>query len=344
MAEISGGKIYAVQTRRGLKICGFCGLLALAAAAPAYAATDSAERAPAEAAPLQVVASIKPLQSLAAAVMQGAGAPALIVRGEGSAHGYQLRPQDAKNLSKADVVFWDGPKMETFLIKPLQTLSPKAEIIALSTAPQVKLLPLRTESAFEPHTHGHETGEEARAAAAPAKGESADMHFWLDPQNAQAAVNNIAAVLAQKDPGRAALYQANAKAYNLRLQQLENRLNIQLAPVRGRPFIVFHDAYQYFEHRFAMPAAGAITVNPEQAPGAKRLRVIRTKIENLQAACVFSEPQFEPRLVRVLIEGTKAHKGTLDPLGGSLAEGPNQYIELMQNLADNLKSCLSQKS
>jgi len=325
----------AARRLNRLRQWSFAGLLALAAM-PAAAA---------EPAPLRVAASIKPLQSLVAAVMQGAGAPALIVQGEGSAHGYQLRPQDAENLSRAQIIFWDGPQMETFLIKPLQVLSPKAKIIALSAAPGIKLLPLRAGGAFEPHQHDSQHEEiiaNSAAGGGKIRGE-ADMHFWLDPQNAAAAIEDIATVLAQQDSARAALYQANAKAYILRLRQLEQRLNAELAPVRGRPFIVFHDAYQYFERRFAMPAAGSITVNPEQAPGARRLRAIRAKIAELQAVCVFSEPQFEPRLVQVLTDGTKARTGALDPLGSSLAAGPNQYIQLLQNLADNLTACLSKE-
>lgn len=300
---------------------------------------------------LKVVVSLKPLHSLVSAVMQDAGAPQLIVQGAGSEHGYQLRPQDAKNLGQADIVFWAGPQMEQFLQKPLQNLSPKAEIIALAEAPGVMLLPARAGGSFEPHDHSHgiAAGAEARTAT--------DWHFWLDPQNAKAAVAAIEQALAAKDPTRAALYHKNAEAYRQRLDRLTAAVAAECAPLRGRPFIVFHDAYQYFERRFDMPAIGSVTVNPEQAPGARRVALLRAKIAALSAAarqgqngfsaakapllCVFSEPQFEPKLAQVLVEGTNAKTGELDPLGIALPSGPGQYIALIQNLADSLKHCLS---
>ncbi|KAA6206381.1 MAG: zinc ABC transporter substrate-binding protein [Candidatus Tokpelaia sp.] len=313
---------------------GFTGFL------PAFAGLPGSE-APAVKKPPKIAVSIKPLHSLVSAVAQNIAEPALIMQGSGSEHGYALRPQDAENLSTADIVFWAGPQMETFLQKPLQNLSPQAEIIALATAPGIELLPMRRGGVFvvPDSEKGHsyrERGEE----------QGADLHFWLDPQNAKAAVTYIDRILSQKDPARAALYHSNAENYRRRLDRLIGRVNEELAPVRGRPFIVFHDAYQYFERRFAMPAMGAITVNPEQAPGARRVAAMRARIVKFagkaQAGfCIFSEPQFEPRLVRTISEGTKARTGVLDPLGSNLLPGPEQYPALIQNLADSLTQCLS---
>jgi len=281
----------------------------------------------------RVVVSIKPLQSLVAAVMQGAGEPALIVQGGGSPHGYQLHPQDAESLSKAQIIFWDGPQMEVFLRKPLRVLSPKAQIIALSQAPGVILLPLRAGGLFEADN------DEPKSAS----GQNMDMHFWLDPQNAKQAVFYIAAILAKADPNHENLYQSNAKAYAEKLDALTNHILDELAPVRGRPFIVFHDAYHYFEKRFGVNAIGSVTVDPEQLPGARRLAEIRNKIKESHSVCVFSEPQFQPRLVQMLTAGANAKTGVLDPLGSALPSGPNLYLTLIQNLADNLKTCLSDK-
>lgn len=307
-------------------------------------ALPAASAAAKDAPPPRVAVSIKPLQSLAAAVMQGAGQPELIVQGAGSEHGYQLRPRDAKILSRAEIIFWAGPQMEVFLQKPLQVLAPQAEIIALADAPHMVLWPLRAGGAFEPHEHDHDAADGAEAHEEHSHNHSAeeeDLHFWLDPRNAAAAVFAIADTLARKDPARAALYRRNAEAYAARLNALTAAVQAELAPVRGRPFIVFHDAYQYFERRFAVFAAGSVTVNPEQAPGAKRLAQIRAKITALPAVCIFSEPQFPPRLVQTLTADTKARTGVLDPLGSDLPSGPDQYITLIQNLTDNLTACLS---
>jgi len=324
--------------RSGLKP-GFAVLLLLAGLVPAIASAPGGGGA---ARPPEIAVSIKPLHALVSAVMGNIGAPALIVQGSGSEHGYALRPQDAANLSKADIIFWAGPQMEVFLQKPLQNLSPKAEIIALSAAPGVRLLPARAGGAFalSPGDEGHSPAKTGAAAGT-------DWHFWLDPDNAAAAVAYIAVILAQRDPARAALYHRNAASYRQSLKALAGRIETELAPLRGRPFIVFHDAYQYFERRFAIPALGAVTVNPEQTPGARRVAAIRARIMRLSAGetpaglCVFSEPQFEPRLVQTLIDGTKARSGVLDPLGSRLPPGPQQYPALIQDLADSLQQCLS---
>ncbi|AQS41540.1 MAG: Zinc ABC transporter periplasmic zinc-binding protein [Candidatus Tokpelaia hoelldobleri] len=278
-----------------------------------------------------VAVSIKPLHSLAAAVMQGMGEPALIVEGTGSEHGYQLRPKDARLLAGADIVFWAGEEMEGFLVKPLESLAARARQVALSQAPGVQLLDMRADGDFETHTH-RETHNHHK-----------DLHFWLDPQNAKAAVAQIAAVLAQADPANAARYSHNARAYNARLDALTADIARELAPVRGRPFIVFHDAYQYFERRFDIMAAGSVTLDPEHGVGAKRLAQVRRKVKTAGPVCVFSEPQFEPRLVMTVIEGTEAQTGVLDPLGADIAAGAGQYPALVRNLAASLKNCLSRE-
>jgi len=313
---------------------GFTGFL------PAFAGLPGGS-APAVTKPPKVAVSIKPLHSLVSAVTQNIAEPALIVQGSGSEHGYALRPQDAENLSMADIVFWAGPQMEAFLQKPLQNLSPNAEIIALATAPGIELLPMRRGGVFAVPNSAHHDYDAAAGKSAPA-----DLHFWLDPQNAKAAVTYIDRILSQKDPARADLYHSNAENYRRQLDRLINRVNEELAPVRGRPFIVFHDAYQYFERRFAMPAMGAITINPEQAPGARRVAAIRAEIAEFAGKaqtgfCIFSEPQFESRLVQTISEGTKARTGALDPLGSTLLPGPGQYLALIRNLADSLTQCLS---
>ena len=296
-----------------------------------------------------VAVSIKPLHSLVSAVMQGVATPQLIVAGAGSEHSYSLKPSDARTLQNAKLIFWAGPSMETFLERPLESLGADAKIIALSESPGLKRLKMREGGAFELHDHAadpHDHADEADGHVhTTTEGEAHDhdeydLHFWLDPDNGIVLVRNIAAILAESDPANAEKYKANAENYVQRLQTLTAKISSELQPVQNKPFIVFHDAYQYFEHRFDLQAAGSITVSPEKAPGAARLQAIRDKIKSLGATCVFSEPQFESKLVRSVLDGTEAKTGVLDPLGAELADGPDLYPQLIENLALSLKNCL----
>jgi zinc transport system substrate-binding protein len=167
------------------------------------------------------------------------------------------------------------------------------------------------------------------------------MHIWLDPINAKAMVSAIAAALGDADPGRAAVYAANAERLRARLDRLDAELAADLAPVAGRRYVVFHDAYRYFEKRYRLSPAGAITVNPARQPGARTVRAIRSRIIDLGAVCVFGEPQFEPALVATVIEGTPARPAVLDPLGADLEPGVDAYFTLMRNLAKSLVGCLT---
>ncbi|MGB1900845.1 MAG: zinc ABC transporter substrate-binding protein, partial [Candidatus Puniceispirillaceae bacterium] len=171
-----------------------------------------------------------------------------------------------------------------------------------------------------------------------------DPHVWLDPINAKAIVHEIEEALVKADPKNAKEYGANADRIAGELDQLVKELRAQFQPVQQKGFIVFHDAYQYFEQRFGVSAIGSITVSPEVMPGAERVSELRNKIRDLKATCIFSEPQFEPKLVRTLVEGTGARAGVLDPLGASLTKGPNLYFQLVREMARSLKECLSAKS
>ena len=172
-------------------------------------------------------------------------------------------------------------------------------------------------------------------------GDERDAHIWLDPENAKALAHEIAEALGEADPANAARYEANADVLSKRIDGLSAELHQTLEPVHERPFIVFHDAYQHFERRFDLNAAGSITVSPEVIPGAERVADIRHKVEELGATCVFSEPQFTPRLVTVVTEGTAAKSGVLDPLGTGIPDGPELYFTLMRNMATSMRACLT---
>lgn len=364
---------------------------ALIAVSPATALAD-----------VNVVASIKPVHSLVAAVMEGVGEPGLIVEGAGSPHTYAMKPSQAQMLEDANLVFWVGPGIETFLEKPLETIGTSATAVELMDASDLVKLPIREGGTFEAHDHGHggedgdheDHGTEAAAAgeheghrdghgheeaghdghshdhgheeAAETghahdhghdHGETAEAghdhhhgegefntHIWLDPVNAKAMMHEIEEALVAADPDNAATYEANAEAEMARLDTLISEVSAELKPLKDKSFIVFHDAYPYFENRFGVTAAGSITVSPEVVPGAQRIGEIREKVEELGATCVFAEPQFEPKLIATVTEGTEARSGVLDPLGATLEEGPDLYFELIRNMAGSMKDCLAQSS
>jgi zinc transport system substrate-binding protein len=286
-----------------------------------------------------VVASTKPVHSLVAAVMEGVAEPTLIVKGAASPHTYSLRPSDASALENADIVFWTGHGLELFLADALETLSTKAQTVELAKADGIELLPMREGGAFEAHKHEGEDHGDHDHDHAHEEGEG-DMHFWLDPENARLMVAEISRVLTAADPENAATYAANALSVNSGLAALETEIGATLEPVKGKPFVVFHDAYQYFEKRFGLDVVGTITVSPETMPGAARVEQLRGKLGELGASCVFAEPNFEPAIVRTIIEGTSAKAGTLDPEGSALTEGPGLYGELLRGLAAGLVDCL----
>jgi zinc transport system substrate-binding protein len=308
---------------------------------------------PLSAEPLNVVVTILPIHSLAASVMEGVGEPRLLVKGAMSEHTYSMRPSDARALASADVIIRVSEHLETFLNKPIASLSKKTKVATLAEIPGIKLLPPREGGAFETHeheehaSHGHEHGKKAGTAKeASAKREHGgeeeyDPHLWLDTGNAGLIADHIAEVLGQARPEHAAAMKANAAKLKERLAALDAELKASAASLKDARFIVFHDAYQYFEARYGLAATGSITVSPERQPGAARLKAIRAKIAEAASACVFSEPQFEPKLVSRLVEGTKAKTGVLDGLGANLPEGPEQYFTMMRNLAASLKSCLA---
>ncbi|TAU53809.1 zinc ABC transporter substrate-binding protein [Rhizobium leguminosarum] len=320
---------------------------ALAIPALLFASTMQAADAPV------VVTSIKPIHSLVSAIMQGVGEPELIVDGAASPHTYNLKPSNARALQEAKVIFWVGPGLEAFLEKPLQALGRDASIAALDDAPGLVKLPFREGGAFEPHDdapeHESASGQhQADAAHNADPGHDSDhdhgtfdTHLWLDPMNAKAMAAMITTTLVAADPANALTYQGNAKALDDRLDALDAEIKGVVAPVKGKPFIVFHDAYQYFEHRYGIRVAGSITVSPETIPGAERVSEIHRKVGELGATCVFAEPQFEPRLVNVVIEGTRAKSGVLDPEAATLKAGPDLYFTLMRGIANSMKDCLS---
>ena len=459
---------------------------------------------------VKVIASIKPVHSLVAAVMEGVGNPELLVEGAGSPHTYSLKPSQANKLQEADLVFWMSHDLEAFLENSIESIAKNAKAVSLMDAHDLIKLNFREGGAFDAHDHddhddhghddhddhghddhkdhkdhddhGHgdhafewagvfelsagtykwsfakvdgayadpamkmaivasnhiEDSEEAAEAMLESEDTNSsvnndvlrvsdkaytlnfddtkdmtiftvkiekdgaytfftehmpfefeasehffkdlagmnvepiaqepdmghhddhhsehahkghddhddhghhgtDPHVWLDPVNAKAMIHEIEEALIEADPANASAYEANAKAMMSKVDNLVAEIDAELQPVKGRGYVVFHDAYQYFENRFGVSAVGSITVSPEVLPGAERVAELREKVRNLDATCVFSEPQFEPKLVMTITENTNAGTGVLDPLGASIDDGPELYFTLIRNMAKSLKDCL----
>jgi zinc transport system substrate-binding protein len=315
---------------------------------------------------VKVVASIKPVHSLVSAVMEGVAKPNLLVEGAASPHTYSLKPSQAKQLQDADIVFWMSHDLEAFLENSIENIAQKAVSVPLIESHNLTKLNFREGGAFAAHghddhddkhdddhgdkhddDHGDKHDDDHDDKHDDDHGDKhdddhgeMDPHVWLDPQNAKALVHEIEEQLAKIDPKNAEIYEANASIIMKKLDNLTNEIDVDLSPVRGRGYVVFHDAYQYFEKRFGVSAIGSITVSPEVMPGAERVRELQEKVRELDATCVFSEPQFQPKLVATVTENTNAGTGVLDPLGASLEDGPELYFKLIRNMANSLKGCL----
>lgn len=317
----------------------------------------SAAAAPAWAAP-KVVVSIQPIHALVAGVMAGVDEPALLVPPGVSPHGFQFRPSDAAALQVADLVVWVGEGLETFLVKPIDSLSDEDSVLELMEARDVTLLDSREGGAWEPHDHGHGAGEdhahehEHEDDEAHEHGEDhahgheeVDPHIWLSPANARAIVAAVAERLSRIDAAHASTYAANAQELTLRLGELDSELRTTLAPARDKPFIVFHDAFQYFEQAFGLSGVGSITLTPDRPPSARRLAELQQRIADQGAVCVFGEPQTRTQLVDTIVAGTSARTGQLDAEGSSaLPAGPDGYFTLMRDNAAALVGCLTKGS
>lgn len=299
----------------------------LAAAMSAWISAGAAQ------AELRVVATIKPIHSLVASVMEGIGEPYLIVKGAASPHTFALKPSDAAALQSAQVIFRVGGSIERFLDAAIKNGNASADIVAMSDLPDVRLLPNRTGKAWGRSKHSHHGHKHQDK-------ESVDPHIWLDPHNAIQMVGAIARALGLAEPSRMFDFARNAAAVAARLKELQQTTKTTLKPVGNKPFMVFHDAFQYFENAFDVRAIGAISLGGSRAAGARRIKVLQRQLAKRQVLCVFAEPQFEPRLISTLIENTPVRRGILDPIGAGIKPGPDAYFQIMQSNANALVSCL----
>ena len=284
---------------------------------------------------ISVVTSIKPLHSLTSYIMEGVGEPELIIDGVASPHNFQIKPSHAKMLQNADLVIWIGEDLESFLPTALKSIPKDAVVFELLDQSGLKKLKFREKNIFEGHDdhakkeddhddHGHGHG-------------SFDPHIWLDPANAKVIVKKITNQLSKIDKDNASKYKANSKKVIKDLdgliKEVKNEIN------KDASFVVFHDAYQYFEKRFGLSVIGALTVNPDVMPGAEQLSEIREVIEHEKAKCIFSEPQFNPNIINSIASDTGVKTGVLDPLGANIDKGKNMYFDLIKDMSNSLRGC-----
>ena len=278
----------------------------------------------------EIVASVKPLHSLVSAVTQGAHTVSLLIEGSMSPHNFALKPSHAKLLNNAKVVFYIDNQLESALKRTVIGLPTSIRVVTVSKTKQLNLLPARSGGNWEEDGHDHHHHDHG----------SNDVHFWLDPNNAIQIVKGIVRELSIVYPKNINLYKKNAKNIIKQIKSTDLSIKSMLVPIKDKPYIVFHDAYQYFEKAYGLNAVGSIMLDPELPPSAKRIIQIRSKIKSTNASCVFKEPQFRAKIVNTVIEDTNAQVGTLDPLGADLTSGPNMYLELLKSIASNLKTCL----
>ena len=307
---------------------------------------------------VKVVTSIKPIHSLASYLMDGVGKPDLIVDGYASPHGFALKPSHAKMLQNADLIFWVGEDLESFLEKPLKSIAKKAEKIELMEIKGLNKLKFRERNIFDEHDdhghddhakkeddhddHGHdedghkEDDHDDHGHEGHAHGEH-DPHIWLDPMNAKVILEEMTEHLIENDQANASKYKANLKKAHKDLDKLTKKVKSELN--KDFKSIVFHDAYQYFEKRFDVNVLGAFTVNTDVMPGAEQLAEIREIIEHDKVSCVFSEPQFNPDIINAVAKDMNISTGVLDPLGATLNPGKDLYFDLISNMSKSFKGC-----
>ena len=293
---------------------------------------------------VKVVTSIKPIHSLVSYVMDGIGKPDLIVDGHNSPHSFSLKPSHAKMLENADLVIWIGEDLEAFLEKPLDTIAKKAKNIEVMDLKGIQKLKFREKNIFENHDdhkekddhNGHDDHKEKDDHKGHAHGKY-DPHVWLDPINAKVIIKEITKQLVQLDSKNSSAYKSNSKKALTDIDKLTQNIKKDLN--KDLKFVVFHDAYQYFEKRFGIQVLGALTVNTDVMPGAEQLSEIREVIEHEKVNCLFSEPQFNPAIIKSIAKDTNVKIGILDPLGASLDKGKNLYFDLIKNMASSFKGC-----
>ena len=316
-----------------------------------------------------IITTIKPIDSLVSAVVGDTGKTISLIPSETSPHEFRLKPSDARALQNGNIIFYISPHLETSIVKVFETLPKNIKIINLMEETGIEHLSIRDNEAWELHDH-HEDEKHDDHDKHAQKDEhndhdkhtqkdehddhdkhaqkdehddhksKDDVHIWLDPENAIKIIKKVNTELSFFFPENAEIYDENATKIINKIKSLKKQLKKELLPIKEKPYIVFHDAYQYFEKTFGLNAVGSIALEDDIASSPKQISFIKNKIIKSKASCVFQEPQFDNKLVKTVIEGTQAKIGTLDPLGFGIKEKEDFYLQLLRNMSKNLKECL----
>ena len=284
---------------------------------------------------VKVVATIKPIHSLVAGVMDGLGSPSLIVDGSNSPHNFSLKPSHAKMIEDAEIIFWVGEDLETFMIKSLESIANNATKVSFMDLDNITKLKFKEENILE--VEGYDDDHDDHDDHDKHADGEFDAHIWLDPKNAIEIVNEIAKTLSLKDPNNKNVYYSNAEKLNHSLNELIKKINLSIN--KDARFIVFHDAYQYFEKRFDVSSAGALILNEEALPSAKKVSEIHKIIKKQNINCIISEPQFNPNIIKSIAQDSSILTRSFDPLGSSFDTNKNLYFEMILSLSNSLKDC-----
>ncbi len=308
---------------------------------------------------VKVVTTIKPLHSLVSSVMEGVGEPSLIIEGTNNPHTFVFKPSHAELLEEADIVFWIGEDLEAFMEKPLESLASNAKKIAFMDLASIEKLKFREENIFDDHEghkdhddhdghkdddhddhddhDGHEDEHEGHEDHHGHAHSEFDAHIWLDPMNAKEMIHEIAHELGALDPKNKEIYESNA---NKTLKSLDKLIeDVNSSASKDVSYIVFHDAYQYFEKRFGVSSAGALTLNPDVLPGAKQIADVQDLISDKNIKCIFSEPQYNPKIIETLASDMDISTGIMDPLGAYINKGNSMYFDLIKQMSNSINKC-----
>ena len=284
-----------------------------------------------------VVVTIPPVHSLVSAVMQGVAEPVLLFDGGQSPHSNSLKPSLIRQVARADLFIWISPDFEISLRKSVAQQR-DMRVLTLIDEPEMHILSARQSKVWQTdhasHEHSQYSEFESTGAQRP------DMHLWLSAENALEIVAVVKQVLTEMDPQNAWLYQANSLKVIDDISETKKVIAHSLQAIKDVPYLLFHDAYQYFEKEYALNPVGAVTINPERKPGIKTMILIEQNIELQDVQCIFHEPQFQPRLVARIAEDTGIRSGELDPIGASMQPGPELWFDLMLTLRNNLLACM----
>ena len=305
-----------------------------------------------------VITTIQPINSLVSAVIGNTGKTISLIPAEISPHEFKLKPSDAKKMQEGNIIFYISKHLESDVVKVFDNLPKNIKIVDLLEETGIEHLSIRDNEAWERHDHhGHDDHDDHDKHSKKHDDHDHDkhakkhddhddhqtkddVHIWLSPDNAIKIINKANKVLSLYYPQNAKIYDENTKIMIDKINKLKAELTKDLAPIKDKPYVVFHDAYQYFEKAFGLNAVGSVALEGDIASSPKQVSYIKEKIVKLKASCVFQEPQFDSKLVKIVVEGTNAQIGTLDPLGVGIKDEKDFYLQLLRNMAKSLKECL----